>query len=404
MTGSDISILVVDDEEPIRKLLAAYLSPVYSCVTATNADEATALLATTSFNLVLTDIRMPGTSGLDLCQLIQRMCPETVVLMVSGQREINYAIASMQQGAFDYITKPFDLSVLMMAVERALRYQTLLQAKRHYEQSLEHTVRLRTNELRSLNDNLNYTLEALYNNYRATLRALAGALEARDVETAGHSERVVAYSLRLGKELGLSQRDLIAVEQGALLHDIGKIGVPDAILRKRGPLTEEEWAQMRGHVNHGLRIIDNIDFLSGARPIVGQHHEKFEGSGYPSGLAGEDIHIYARVFAVADAFDAITSDRPYRAAQSYTQACPEIVKHSRRHFDPTVVDAFLSISKQEWSEIRSLAETNGYLEHFIDKQEIRSFIISLKQTGTTGSLRLPGNKGLFDTQSLLASH
>lgn len=403
MANSDISILLVDDEEPIRKLLAAYLSPTYSCVTAANADEATILLATTSFNLVLTDIRMPGTSGLELCQLIQSMCPETVVLMVSGQTEINYAIAAMQQGAFDYITKPFDLSMLLLSVERALRYQALTQAKRHYEQSLEETVRTRTNELRSLNDNLNYTLEALYNNYRATLRALAGALEARDVETAGHSERVVAYSLRLGKEIGLSQRDLIAVEQGALLHDIGKIGVPDAILRKRGPLTAEEWAQMRGHVEHGLRIIDNIDFLSGARPTVGQHHEKFEGSGYPKGLVGENIHIHARVFAVADAFDAITSDRPYRAAQSYTQACSEIIKHSKRHFDPMVVDAFLSISQQEWSEIRDLAETSGYLEHFIDKQEIRSFIISLKQTGTTGSLRLPASKGSFNTQSLLAS-
>ncbi|HYP27809.1 MAG TPA: HD domain-containing phosphohydrolase [Blastocatellia bacterium] len=402
MANRDISILVVDDEEPIRKLLAAYLSPTYSCVTATNADEATTLLATSSFNLVLTDIRMPGASGLELCQLVHQMCPETVVLMVSGQTEITYAIAAMQQGAFDYITKPFDLSILLLAVERALRYQALAQAKRHYEQSLEEIVRARTNELRSLNDNLNYTLEALYSNYRATLRALAGALEARDVETAGHSGRVVAYSLRLGKEIGLSQRDLIAVEQGALLHDIGKIGVPDAILLKRGPLSDDEWAQMRGHVDHGLRIIDNIDFLSGARPIVGQHHEKFEGSGYPNGLKGDDTHIYARVFAVADAFDAITSDRPYRAAQPYPQACSEIIRHTKRHFDPMVVDAFLGISRQEWSEIRVLAETNGYLEHFIDKQEIRSFIISLKQTGTTGSLRLPGTKSVLNTQSLPA--
>src|SRR6185503_9023285 len=177
-------------------------------------------------------------------------------------------------------------------------------------------------------------LEALYQNYRATLRALAGALEARDVETAGHSDRVVAYSLRLGRELGLSHKDLIALEQGALLHDIGKIGVRDSILLKTGALTEQERDEMREHINHGLRIINGIDFLKGAAPVVGEHHEKYDGTGYPLGLRAEMIHINARIFAVADAFDAITSDRPYRRSASYADARVEIAGNSAKHFDP----------------------------------------------------------------------
>jgi response regulator RpfG family c-di-GMP phosphodiesterase len=385
----DISILIVDDEPPIRKLLSLHLSQEYNCLTASSADEAAELLANGDFNLLITDITMPGASGIELCQLVQKSSPETVVVMASGMTDIEYAIESMRHGAFDYITKPFDLTLVSMSVDRALRHQSLLAARRHYEESLEQAVRDRTSELRSVNHDLNSMLEMLYNNYRATLRALAGALEARDVETRGHSDRVVAYCLRLGRELGIAHSDLIGLEQGALLHDIGKIGVPDHILLKTGGLTQEEWVEMRRHIEHGIRIISGIDFLRGARPIVGQHHEKFNGSGYPLGLAGEQIHIHARIFAVADAFDAITSDRPYRAAQSYAAAREEIIRHAGAHFDPKVVRAFLAISEEEWAEIRSTADSQGYVEQIIDKREIRSFIVSLKRhTGATGALNL----------------
>ena len=384
-SGREFSILIIDDEEPIRRLLAMYLSEVYVCATASSADEAAALLAGESFNLVITDITMPGTSGIELCQLVQQAYPETVVIMVSGMTDIKCAIEAMRHGAFDYITKPFDLPQVMIAVERALRYQALIAAKRNYEQSLEETVRIRTGELRGLNDNLNHMLEALYQNYRATLRALAGALEARDVETAGHSDRVVAYSLRLGRELGLAHKELIALEQGALLHDIGKIGVRDSILLKGGSLTANEWLEMREHINFGLRIIDGIDFLSGAGPVVGSHHERYDGSGYPLGLSGESIHINARIFAVADAFDAILSDRPYRRSAPYENARDEIVAHSGRHFDPSVVEAFLKVPNAEWGEIRKIAETHDYIEQIIDRREIRSFVVSLKRQGITDS-------------------
>jgi response regulator RpfG family c-di-GMP phosphodiesterase len=388
-TNKEVSILIIDDEEPIRRLLALYLSDEYTCVTAASADEATALMAGSSFNLVMTDITMPGTSGIELCQYIHQAYPETVVIMVSGMTDINYAIEAMRHGAFDYVVKPFDLSHVLMAIDRGLRYQVLIAAKRHYEQSLEETVRLRTAELRSLNEDLNQMLEALYQNYRATLRALAGALEARDVETAGHSDRVVAYSLRLGREMGLTHKGLIALEQGALLHDIGKIGVRDSILLKCGALTETEWTEMREHINYGLRIIGGIDFLSGAAPVVGEHHEKYDGSGYPSGLRGEMIHINARIFAVADAFDAITSDRPYRKSAPYAYARAEIVANGSKHFDPAVVKAFLAVPEREWSEIRKIAESEDHIEHVIDRHEIRSFIVSIKRhPGLTGPFNL----------------
>ncbi|MEK6304135.1 MAG: HD domain-containing phosphohydrolase [Acidobacteriota bacterium] len=392
MNNKQTSILVVDDEQPIRKMLVDFLGRKHLCIAASSAEEATRILALGPANLVLTDISMPGASGLELCESIQQAHPEAVVIMMSGNTEIDSAIKAMRHGAFDYITKPFDLQQVTVSVERALRFQELVVAKRRYEASLEETVFQRTQQLRSVNQDLNQTLEVLYSNYRATLRALAEALEARDCETRGHSDRVVAYCLRLGRELGLAHSDLIRLEQGALLHDIGKIGVPDAILLKRGGLSDEEWTEMRLHIAHGLRIIDRIDFLSGARPVVGQHHEKFDGSGYPAGLRGNAIHVNARIFAVADAFDAITSDRPYRQARSYAEARDEIIACADSHFDPQVVKGFLRVPESEWAEICRTAVSRDYLEQIIDKHEIRAFIVSLKShRGATGPLRVPLN-------------
>ena len=222
------SILIVDDEEQVRQLLTLELYNEYDCTSVASAQEAVNQLATTSFELMLSDISMPGASGLDLCEFVHRSYPNTVVVMVSGMNDIQDAIEAMRQGAFDYVVKPFELLQVALAVERALRHQAFIAFKQHHEQLLEETVRVRTDELRRLNITLNEMLDTLYANYRATLRGLARALEARDVETRGHSDRVVAYCLRLGKELGLTQNELISLEQGALLHDIGKIGVRDS--------------------------------------------------------------------------------------------------------------------------------------------------------------------------------
>jgi len=392
MKNKSISILIVDDEEAIRKILFTNLSTDYTCITAADAKEAMTLCEGMTFNLVLSDINMPEVSGLELCRFIKEKSPETVVVMVSGMTDIENAVEAIREGAFDYVIKPFDLAQITFAINRALHHQSLLAFKRNYEESLEDAIRVRTEELRALNGNLNEMLEVLYSNYRATLRSLAQALEARDVETRGHSDRVVAYCLRIGKEIGLTQKEMIGLEQGALLHDIGKIGIRDSILLKRGPLNSQEWVEMRQHVQHGMRIIKGIDFLSGAQSIVGQHHEKFDGSGYPKGLKGEAIHIHARIFAVADAYDAITSDRPYRAARSYEEARAEIQANAGIHFDANVVNAFLNISEMEMLEICARADMQDYSEQIIGEREIRSFIISLKRsstmhrTSTTGML------------------
>jgi len=380
------SILIVDDDGSVRSLLRACLGDTYWCATAGSASEAMRLLQSGSFNLVLSDITMPGTSGLELCRHIQQTCPRTVVVMISAMTEIEYAIKAMRQGAFDYIAKPFDISNVMLAVERALRYEQALDEKHKYEQILEERVRIRTNELRSANEELNGMLDTLYDNYRATLRGLARTLEARDAETRGHSDRVVDYSMRLGRKMGLGSNDLMGLEQGALLHDIGKIGVRDEVLLKPGSLTTDEWVRMKAHVAQGLRIIEGVEFLAGARFVVGQHHEKYDGSGYPNKLKGNQIHLSARIFAVADAFDAIRSDRPYRAAQSYEKACDELIANSGSHFDPGVVKAFMSIRKEEWDETGQGTHTGECEEQLVDRREISAFILSLKGRDGAGKV------------------
>jgi HD-GYP domain-containing protein (c-di-GMP phosphodiesterase class II) len=199
---------------------------------------------------------------------------------------------------------------------------------------------------------LDGALQSLEGAYRTTLKALVTALETRDSETHGHSERVVAFSLRLGREMGLSEEELGSLEFGSLLHDIGKIGVPDAVLRKPAPLTEPEWYEMRKHPLHGEQILGGIDFLEGASRVVAQHHERWDGSGYPLGLRGEQIDLNARIFAVADAFDAITSDRVYRVGKPYDSAAREIEEWSGRQFDPAVVAAFRGVPPEEWEALR----------------------------------------------------
>jgi putative nucleotidyltransferase with HDIG domain len=321
---------------------------------------------------------MPGMSGLELLQEINRLCRDTVVILISGNLNIQSAIEAMRYGAFDYVTKPFNLSDVEAAVHRGLRHQSLLKANQQYEQHLEDLVSLRTEELSLANVNLNTTLEKLYMNYRATLRALAAALEARDVETKGHSERVVAYCLKLGKQLGLNDRQLITLEHGALLHDIGKIGVPDAILLKRGALTEDEWSYMRRHVEYGSQILRGIDFLEGASRIVAQHHERFDGSGYPSRLQGDLICQGARIFAVADAVDAITSDRPYRKGRPFEDAADELVRCAGSHFDPDIVKAFTAVPIDVWREMRQVATEPGLvMKNETTGQDIRYSILTM---------------------------
>lgn len=340
-TTASPRILIVDDEVEITEILADLLSEDYECVRAGSAEQALAQLAGNQFQLVISDITMPGMSGLEMIPHVKGLSPETVVVMISGMQTVESAIGALRLGAFDYLMKPFDLRQVEAVVKRALEHYDLVVAKQRYENHLEELVEQRTAEL-------DRALNSLEGAYRSTLKALTAALETRDSETHGHSERVVSYSLRLGREYGLNSEEMKSLEFGSLLHDIGKIGVPDSILRKPAKLTEEEWVRMREHPVHGQQILRGIEFLQGAARVVAQHHEQWDGSGYPLGLRAEEIDICARIFAVADAFDAITSDRVYRRGKSYEAASQELDDWAGRQFDPKVVEAFHRVPKEDW--------------------------------------------------------
>jgi putative two-component system response regulator len=338
-------LLIVDDEVEVRSVLHDLLSESYRCGQASSAEEALAQLREREYELVISDITMSGMSGLEMIPHVKAISPDTVIVMISGMQTIESAINALRLGAFDYLMKPFDLRQAEAAIARAYEHHELIVAKRRYENHLEELVDQRTAEL-------DRALDSLENAYRTTLQALTAALETRDLETHGHSERVVTFSLRLGREYGLTGPQMKALEFGSLLHDIGKIGVPDAILRKPAKLTEEEWVRMREHPMHGQQILRGIKFLEGAAKVVAQHHEKWDGSGYPLGLKGEDIDICARIFSVADAFDAITSDRVYRQGRPYEAASQELDEWVGRQFDPKIVEAFHRVPPQDWDELR----------------------------------------------------
>jgi response regulator RpfG family c-di-GMP phosphodiesterase len=346
--GGCARVLIVDDEPEIREILCDLLSFDYSCASRSSAEEALELLSTEKFDLVISDITMSGMSGLEMIPHVLSISPDSVVLMISGMQTIESAIEALRLGAFDYIMKPFDLRQVEAAVKRALEHYELREAKRRYENHLEELVEQRTIQL-------DQALLSLEDAYRSTLKALTAALETRDAETHGHSERVVTFSLRLGRELGLDKAQLTALEFGSLLHDIGKIGVPDAILRKPAKLDEAEWAKMREHPLHGQAILREIEFLEGAARVVAQHHERWDGSGYPLGLRGEEIDLNARIFAVADAFDAMISDRVYRRGRSYEAAAGELDAWAGRQFDPQIVAAFHRVPPEDWEELRRLS-------------------------------------------------
>ncbi len=350
-------ILIVDDEPEITSILFDLFDDEHDCTTAGSAEEALEQLARKDFELVISDITMPGMNGLDMIPHVHSMRPNTVVVMISGMQTVESAIGALRLGSFDYVMKPFDLRQVEAVVKRALEHQQLIVAKQRYEDHLEELVEQRTAEL-------DQALNSLEDAYRSTLRALTAALETRDLETHGHSERVVTYSLRLGREYGLDSHRIKALEFGSLLHDIGKIGVPDSILRKPAKLTDDEWVLMRQHPVHGRQILRGIEFLEGAARVVAQHHEQWDGSGYPTGLSGEDIDVCARIFAVADAFDAITSDRVYRKGKPYEAAAQELDDWAGKQFDPKVVEAFHRVPKEDWEELhaRSLIKKEDPLD------------------------------------------
>ena len=346
-------ILVVDDEQAIRDVLSEGLGASgYECEIACDGIEALDKMRGNGFNLVVSDIDMPEMDGVALLQEIKKIHPDTEVIMLTGVVDVDTAINSIRLGANDYLTKPFNLAEVRITVERALEKRRLILENREYQRHLETRVQERTAELQRKNDEVEELYQRIANAYQTTLEALATALDTRDSETMGHSLRVAAYTSHIAQRLGIEGPELTEIYRGALLHDFGKIGVPDAILRKPGKLTPEEWVEMRKHPEIGYRILHGINFLENSRQIVLSHQERFDGTGYPRNLKGEEIPLGARIFCVADTLDAMTSDRPYRKALPYETARAEIEKYSGTQFDPEIVKVFLKVPKDDWLRIQ----------------------------------------------------
>jgi response regulator RpfG family c-di-GMP phosphodiesterase len=332
-------ILIVDDDPQVLEVLhQIFLSASYRCVLATNGQEGLDLFRAARPPLIVTDLKMPVLDGVALLEGVRREDGDTAVIVLTGAPDVKTAIDSLKLGAYDFIMKPVDVDALLFAAQRALERRQLLIERREYHALLERRVEEATRELHVA--------------YRATLEALGSALDSRDVGTEAHSRRVHGYALATAREYGVPETDLPDLEHGVLLHDIGKIGIPDAILLKTGPLTPDEWETMRRHPEIGKRLIEGVPFLRGAVPIIYCHHEKWDGSGYPRGLRGEEIPPGARIFSVVDAFDAMTFDRPYSTAIPFDAAYSEIKRCAGTHFDPAVVEAFLRVPESLLEEIR----------------------------------------------------
>jgi putative two-component system response regulator len=327
MLDEQETLLIVDDEAAIRRLLRQKLSGEgYRCEEANDAEQVPNTLETSPIALVILDIKMPGKSGIELLPEIKAGYPDTAVIMATAVNDINVAIQCLKQGADDYICKPFNLEEVCLAVQGALEKRRLKLQIREYQQFLEEKVEEQMIEMKKI--------------FLGAIEALVSALEAKDKYTGGHSRRVTEIALALGKELGLSTPDMEDLRWGSLLHDIGKIAVDQSIQNKPGKLTPEEYEHIMTHTGVGAEIVRPV--VNGKiSKMIEHHHDHYDGSGLHQVITGDDIPLGARILAVADAFDAMISDRPYRSAMSITDIVEEIKRCAGTQFDPLVVAAFL---------------------------------------------------------------
>jgi putative nucleotidyltransferase with HDIG domain len=347
-------ILVVDDEETIREIVCSMLAGAqFQTRQAASGVEAMALLESgEEFDLVLSDMLMAEMDGTALLERAKEKFPDVPVVMVTTVSDIQVALQALRHGAYDYLPKPFEREQLLATVRRALENRRLKRENDAYRTNLEARVAERTQQWKA-------ALSDLERSYDITLEALGDALDLKDAETEGHSRRVTAFTIAIAQRMGLPKDDIRVIARGAFLHDIGKMAIPDKILTKPDKLTPDEVDIMKEHAWYGYKIVKNIPFLSEASEIVYSHQEKFDGSGYPRRLKAEEIPLGARIFSIADTFDAITSDRPYRPRQSDEAARKEIAAWSGRQFDPRIVDIFLSMPDNIWDELRKDCAQKG---------------------------------------------
>jgi putative nucleotidyltransferase with HDIG domain len=329
MSNHEQKILIVDDEPMIRRLLHVKLSRQgYRCEEASNAIEALDKMGTYSADLIMLDMKMPGKSGMDLLPELKTAFPDTAVIMATAVAEANLAIQCMRLGADDYITKPFNLDEVVLNVEKTLEKRMLERQIKEYQEQLQQKVEQQTGEIRKL--------------FLGSIEALVFALEAKDKYTAGHSRRVTEIALAIGRELRLSDEDLENLRWGSLLHDVGKIAVDHFVQNKPGKLTPAEYEHIMIHAHVGAGIVKHV-VNEKVVEIVEHHHDYYNGAGLHQVTAGEEIPLGARILTIADSFDAMTSNRPYRPALPIEAARQEIKRCIGTQFDPTVANAFLKL-------------------------------------------------------------
>jgi putative nucleotidyltransferase with HDIG domain len=329
MMNHEQKILIVDDEPMIRRLLhIKLLRQGYRCEEASNAIEALDKMGSYTADLIMLDMKMPGMSGMELLTDLKVKYPDTAVIMATAVAEANLAIQCMRLGADDYITKPFNLDEVSLNVEKTLEKRMLERQIKEYQEQLQQKVEQQTGEIRRL--------------FLGSIEALVFALEAKDKYTAGHSRRVTEIALAIGRELRLSDEDLENLRWGSLLHDVGKIAVDHFVQNKPGKLTPVEYEHIMIHAHVGAGIVKHV-VNEKVVEIVEHHHDYYNGAGLHQVIAGEDIPLGARILTIADSFDAMTSDRPYRPAMPVEAARQEIKRCIGTQFDPVVANAFLKI-------------------------------------------------------------
>ena len=341
-------ILVVDDDALICQALSKVLEMEGHTVMA-HTDPRKAL-EERDYAVVITDFMMPHVNGIELLTEVRKINPSAVKLLLTAAADFKVAVDAVNRGeVFRLVAKPWSLAELQAVIRQAVEHYHLVEDNRRLTVALKQT----NEELKVVNTELEQKVVERTN---GLLEGMVAALDYRDTETQWHSRRVALYTRAIAESSGIRGAELKSIEQGALLHDIGKIGVRDSILLKPGPLTPDEWVEMKMHPDIGFRMLSNIKYLKDASMVVHQHQEKFNGEGYPNKVAGQNIVVGSRMFVIADTLDAITSDRPYRKGRPLEVAKSEIQRCSGTQFDPELVKLFISLPDDTWLSIRRHVE------------------------------------------------